>query len=526
MTAVSAASAGRLPTATALDADELAPEFTVSLWIDVPEHRSAVAGGLGSQLDPDTRTGFNLSALSSAGGYCGPSDELRISFGIDAGSDPRWFDFGRPSPTSNYVSNSLTVFEGRVHAATSDAPGSSDRGHVYRHVGDTDWEDLGQVGSEGASGVGPLVVHRDHLYAATWNYDWTRVHDQELVACRVYRYDRPGRWEDCGQPGDSRRLFSLASWRGDLLVAGDDRTIHRYRGARSWEKVGDFETFAHPIGIHDGELVLGMLQPASVKTFDGSGWRDLGNPLGDPARCDEIHSVVTYRRQLVVGTWPLGRVARWDAQRGGWTQMGRLGDSTEVMALNVYNGKLYGAAIPRAEVFRYERDGDWTSLRRFFDPPGWQPVLVANMRHPPNGDRRMREWSRVTSLSEHAGLLYASIGSCTSAAIDAPADIRGSVQAVGVGIVATTPRSLPPGWHHVAARSRGDQVSIHIDGREVATARGHLPRAATTPARLRIGEDETGPYGAQIVGFSMNQRPLDDREIAALAAAPPAEARS
>ena len=95
-----------------------------------------------------------------------------------------------------------------------------------------------------------------------------------------------------------------------------------------------------------------------------------------------------------------------------------------------------------------------------------------------------------------------------------------------MGIVATTPRSLAPGWHHVAARSRGDQVSIHIDGREVATAHGHLPRAATTPARLRIGEDETGPYAGRIVGFGMHPRPLDGREIAALAAAPPPEARS
>jgi hypothetical protein len=506
--------------------DQLAAEFAVSLWLEVPRHRSGVAGGLASQFDPRTRTGFNLSAISSAGGYCGPSEELRISFGIDAGSEPRWSDFGRPSPTSNYVSNSLTVFEGRVHAATSDAPSPGDRGHVYRHLGGTDWEDLGKVGHDGASGVGPLVVHKDELYAATWNYDWTRVHAQQLGPCHVYRYDRPGRWEDCGPPGDSRRLFSLASWRGELLAAGDDRTIHRYRGDRSWEKVGAFETFAHPMGIHDGELILGMLQPASVRRFDGSAWQTLGNPLGDPARCDEIHSVATYRGELLVGTWPLGRVARWDAERGGWSQMGRLGDSTEVMDLTVYNGKLYGAAIPRAEVFRYERDGDWTSLRRCFGPPGWRPVLVANMRRPPDGDRRMRSWSRVTSLTEHAGLLYASIGSCTSAAVDAPADVRGSVQALGVGIVATTPRSLAPGWHNVTASCRGNSVSIHVDGREMATASGQLPRPAATPARLRVGEDETGPYRGRIAGFQMHQRPLDGREIAALAATPPMEARS
>ena len=109
-------------------------------------------------------------------------------------------------------------------------PEPADRGHVYRHLGEQAWEDLGKVGNDGASGVGPLVVHRDQLYAATWNYDWTRVDEQALGPCHVYRFDGPGRWEDCGQPGDSKRLFSLASWRGELLVVGDDRTIH----ALSW----------------------------------------------------------------------------------------------------------------------------------------------------------------------------------------------------------------------------------------------------------------------------------------------------
>ena len=162
-------------------AERLDGDFTLSLRLEVPADRAGAAGGLAAKFDPVGRTGFNLSAISSAGGYNGPGDELRLSFGIDAGTEPRWFDRGRPSPTSNYVSNSLTVFDGAIHAATSDAPEAADRGHVYRHLGDTEWQDLGQVGREGAHGVGPLIVHRDALYAATWNYDWTRVHDEDLA---------------------------------------------------------------------------------------------------------------------------------------------------------------------------------------------------------------------------------------------------------------------------------------------------------------------------------------------------------
>jgi Concanavalin A-like lectin/glucanases superfamily len=499
-------------------------DFTLSLWLEVPVDRAGATGGLVSKFDPATRTGVNLSAVASAGGYNGPGDELRISFGIDAGSEPSWFDRGRPSPTSNYVSNSLTVFEGALHAATSDAPDEGDRGHVYRHLGETEWEDLGQVGSEGAHGVGPLLVHCDRLYAATWNYDWTRVHDQDLEPCRVYRYERPGRWEDCGRPGSSKRLFSLASYRGDLLVFGDDATVHAYRDDRTWEQVGAFDTFAHPATVHDGQLVIGMLQPATVRAFDGSAWDDLGNPIGDPERCDEIHSLVTFRGMLHAGTWPLGRVARFDPARRRWLQSGRLGDSTEVMALNVYNGKLYGASIPRAEVFRYERDRSWTSLRRLFGPPGWRPVLVRNMAQPPAGDARMREWTRVTSLTQHDGLLFASVGSCTSAAADAPVGVRGSVWAFRAGLVATTPQTLEPGSHHVAAVRRADTLAIFVDGREAAAARGVAVGSVATAAPLRVGEDEAGRYPGAIDGFRCFDRALEPREVNALAAIGPSPA--
>jgi Concanavalin A-like lectin/glucanases superfamily len=505
--------------ATPSDADpRLDRDFTISLWAEVPRDRAGAAGGLAAKFDPVSRTGFSLSAISSAGGYNGPGDELRVSFGIDAGGEPRWFDRGRPSPVSNYVSNSLTVFEGSLFAATSDAPEEADRGHVHRHLGETAWEDLGQVGTEGAHGVGPLIVHRDSLYAATWNYDWTRVHDQALEPCRVYRYDGPGRWEDCGQPGRSRRIFSLASFRGDLLAFGDDSGVCVHRGGAAWEQVAAFDAFAHPVTVHGGRLVLGMLQPATVRAFDGRNWSDLGNPIGDPERCDEIHSLVTFRGALHAGTWPLGRVARWDAGWGRWRQTGRLGDSTEVMALAVYNGKLYGAAIPRAEVFRCERDRSWTSLRRLFAPPGWRPVLVRNMSRPPDGDRRMREWTRVTSLTQHDGLLFASVGSCTSAAADAPADVRGTVHAFSAGVVATTPRTLEPGCRHIAAVRRGGTVSVYVDGREAATASGSVTGPVATDAPLRVGEDEAGRYAGAIDGFRAFERALEAREIGALAA--------
>ena len=57
---------------------------------------------------------------------------------------------------------------------------------------------------------------------------------------------------------------------------------------------------------------------------------------------------------------------------------------------NIYPLVAPGAADPRAEVFRLDPGGTWTSLRRFHSPPGWEPVPVADMERPPDGDLRMR----------------------------------------------------------------------------------------------------------------------------------------
>ena len=233
-----------------------------------------------------------------------------------------------------------------------------------------------------------------------------------------------------------------------------------------------FDTFAHPASVHDGRLVLGMLQPATVHAFDGAAGGPR-QPARRSARCDEIHSLATFHGALHAGTWPLGRVARWDAARRRWRQTGRLGDSSEVMALNVYNGKLYGSTIPRAEVFRYERDALVDEPAPPVRSAGLAPGAGSEHGHAAEAIERQREWTRVTSLTQHDGLVFASVGSCTSAAVDAPADVRGTVHAFGTGVVATTPRSLSPGRHHVAAVRRGGALSIHVDG-----ARRRRPPAA------------------------------------------------
>ena len=126
--------------------------------------------------------------------------------------------------------------------------------------------------------------------------------------------------------------------------------------------------------------------------------------------------------------------------------MADLGDSTEINGLTVYNGKLYAGSIPRAEVYRYEGGKEWTLLNRFFAPEGWEPIPVKHDRSLPDSRKRVGEWTRVTSLTVYKEKLFASIGSCTSSILDAPADVRGRVFAMEAGNASPTPMiSVPDG---------------------------------------------------------------------------------
>src|SRR5262249_18513783 len=151
-------------------------------------------------------------------------------------------------------------------------------------------------------------------------------------------------------------------------------------------------------------------------------------------------------------------------------------------------------------------------------PPGWRPVLVRNMQARPDGDRRMREWTRVTSLTQHDGLLFASVGSCTSAAIDAPPDVRGTVHAFRAGTVATTRHTLTPGRHHVAAVRRGTTLTGYVDGTAAASARGTIAGSIAPAAPRTIGEDASGRFRGAIEGAATHDRALEPGEIEARAA--------
>ena len=470
-------------------------------------------GDVISQYDATRRKGLNLYIRASAGGYNSQGNDRHVYFGIDNAQLGPWEDCGRPSATSNYVSNSLTVFDGHLYAGITDAEKKEDWAHVFRYQGGTAWEDCGRVTDLEAHGAGPMIVHDDNLYVATWNYDWTRVAAPPGVKtvydvdfCRVYRYAGERQWIDCGQPGQTKRLFGIASYRGALYVVGDDTACYRYQGGTQWDRVGSFIRYGHPMGIHDGRLFVGLHNPASVQAYDGTQWKALPNPSPTPPDGTQTHAFDVYRGRLHVTTWPLGTVERLTDQ-DTWETLGRLGDALEINGLAVYNGKFYGGAIPRAEIFRYDDGTAWTSVGRFLEPSDYQ-------------FQDSSEWARVTSLTVYGGKLFAGLASCTSSHLDAPCDFRGKVYAMEAGRCVSYDRNLGAGWQHLTAVRRSDRLELFVDGQLVATSSSFNPADYDlgTDSPLRIGFGEVDYFSGKIREVRLYQRALDENEVSGLAA--------
>ncbi len=499
-------------------------EFTVSAWIYTEKDLDDVVGDIIDMYDPAQRRGITLCVNSSGGGYQGQGSDRHVYFGIDNGRLGQWQDCGRPNLTSNYVSNSLTVFRGKLYAATTDAKDEKDWCHVYRYEGGQEWTDCGRVGDRRTTGVVPLVVHDGNLYAVTSTYDWTRVREGNYDPGRVYRYDGDMQWHDCGQPSDSRTMNCAASFKGKLYVGGGPQTwgVFEMQSEGHWiasqifEQSGPRRCFPHPLGRYNGKLYVAW---PGVHSFDGQQWTFAGLPIsGVEDGMLQTHSLAVYQGQLCAGTWPEAKVARY---LGGedWQELGRVGaDGTEVNALVVYNGKLYGGSIPRAEVCRLDGDGEWTSLVQFYSPQGWQPAVPGAANR-----QEVAEWSRVTSLTIHDGKLFASIGSCTSSVLDAPADVRGRVFSIEAGKCATYGDDLGPGWKHVAAVRDGGRLKIFVNGQPAAESSTFEPAHfdVTVDRPLRIGFGQLDYFCGRMSNVRLYNRALAAGELQDLAAEKP-----
>jgi hypothetical protein len=79
-------------------------------------------------------------------------------------------------------------------------------------------------------GIPVVIVHKGRLYAGSGVWNWDKAIKGISGPTHVYCYEGDKQWRDCGRFGSGFRVFSMASFKGDLYTGDDTGKCYRYDG--------------------------------------------------------------------------------------------------------------------------------------------------------------------------------------------------------------------------------------------------------------------------------------------------------
>lgn len=476
-------------------------DFSLAMWVRCDEPSDSLPGDLISQYDVSKKRGFHLTLKSAPGSTTNQANWRHLQFGIDDDHSSRWRDCGRPGNAT--LAFALAVHNGNLHAGTCE-PGSDQSGRVYRYAASDRWIDCGAP--DQSNTVTSLAVYRGKLYAGTGKYRLAgsslAESGNQSMGGRIYRYDDANRWVDCGQLPNTEAVGGMVVFQDRLYASSLYRPagFFRYQPESPGSETGLWTSLPVPTGldvvsedvvekrvealtVFDKYLYASSYDGGHVYRFDGTAWTDCGL-LGDNT---QTYSFAQYQGELHVGTWPSGKVFRFeDVNR--WTDVGRLGEELEVMGMSVHNGRLIAGTLPLAEVYAYDGAQSWQRLTQLDATP----------------DVKYR---RAWTMAEHDGEVY-----CSTLP-------SGKVFAYSQGHQVAWGHSLPNRWCHITAIKSAHQLRLYVDGELVAQS--HLPEQTqfdlNCESDLRIGSGMNGPLNGRLSDVRVYSRALNDVEIEALA---------
>lgn len=465
-------------------------DFTVSLWLRLDAVLDDAPGDLLAWFDPATRHGFNLSVQHQSGACSSMANTRNLFFGLDAGTEPRWTDCGRPG--NNQMVYALSVFQGDLYAGTWE-PGAGEAGRVYRYDGGTNWLDCGAP--DRCNAVSALAVFNDELYAGVASYSGAGSHLEPSPNThpggRVYRYADRRRWVNCGRPCAAELVWGMTVFQGRLYVTALDvppkhlttprQGLYRYEGGTNWTWCGAPGGRVAALTVANGHLFASGYnggQLGGVFRYDGgTNWTN----FGAPPNVDQTYSFAVRRGVMHTGTWKEAKVIRYLGPNQ-WEDTGRLGNELEVMGLALFNGMLYGGTLPLAQVYRLD-DAGWTLTGRL----DFSEVV----------------YRRAWSMAVYQGRLFC--GTLPS----------GHVHALDAGVAVSHDVALPPGWRHVAAMRAGARLELFVDGTRLAESKAFDAARINLelPAPLRIGFGEHDFFHGTLRDVRLYGRALSEREV-------------
>lgn len=470
-------------------------DFSVSMWVDADSESDDVPGDLISQFDATAHRGFHLGLKTNPGVTFSQANARQLQFGIDHDRpDKAWVDCGAPG--NALLGFALCEFDGQLYAGTCE-PGPNDAGHVYRFAGGDKWIDCGAP--DRSNSVTALIVFNGQLYAGTGKY---RVAGSSLPESEnkthgggIFRYDGESNWIDCGHLPEAEAVGGMVVYRNRLYASSLYRPagFFRYEGGTSWKDAGSPQrpadlpgdtTYmrAEAMTVHNGWLYASSYDGGRVFRFDGESWFD----CGQLAENTQTYAFATLAGRLYVGTWPSGRVYRFE-QPHQWTDVGRLGEELEVMGMLVHNGRLIGGTLPLAEVYEFDNKSSWNRLTRLDHTP----------------DVKFR---RAWTMAEHDGKLF-----CSTLP-------SGKVYSWRAGRIAMAGKAFPSGWHHIAAIRKNGTLKLSIDGTLVAQDSGFADADydLNCDRPLLIGFGPNDYFKGRLSDVKLYARALSEAEIASL----------
>lgn len=465
-------------------------DFTVSLWLRLDAVLDDSPGDLVTLFDPTTRQGVNLSVQHHSGACSSMSNTRNLFFGLDAGTEPRWTDCGRPG--NNQMPYALTVFKGGLYAGTWE-PGAGESGRVYRYGGGTNWLDCGAP--DRCNAVSALAVFQDELYAGVASYSGggsqLKPSPNTHPGGRVYRYAGGKRWVDCGRLCDAELVWGMTVFQDRLYVTAMDvppkhlttprQGLYRYEGGTNWTWCGHPGGRVAALTVANGHLFASGYnggQLGGVFRYDGgTNWTN----FGAPPNVDQTYSFAVHRGVMHTGTWKEAKVFRYLGPNH-WEDTGRLGSELEVMGLTLFNGKLYGGTLPLAQVYRLD-DAAWALTGRL----DFSDVV----------------YRRAWSMAVYQGRLFC--GSLPS----------GHVHALEAGVAVSHDFALAPGWRHVVAMRAGNRLKLFVDAKPVAESKAFDGGRfnLSSPAPLKIGFGEHDYFHGTLRDVRLYGRALREREV-------------